>query len=151
AEQAVPDLRRKLKDPEISVRRSAATALGRMGDAARPATPALLAAQQDAVGEVAQAARAALVRLGVTVVPELLDGLKKDDPIKGCAAATIIQIGEATVPALVKALRAEEAPLRAGAIETLRQIKPVKRDELVPDIVDLFKDSSPVVRLQAAR
>ena len=90
-----PDVRNGLADADRSVRRRAALAAGRIGDAA--VVPALLPLLQDAEVEVRQMAAFAFGLLGdTTPIDALVAALKDPEPVvRGRAAEALGQIGDA--------------------------------------------------------
>src|SRR5207245_1911972 len=90
-----PDVRNGLADADRSVRRRAALAAGRIGDAA--VVPALLPRHQDAEVEVRQMAAFAFGLLGdTTPIDALVAALKDPEPVvRGRAAEALGQIGDA--------------------------------------------------------
>jgi HEAT repeat protein len=109
ASAAVPELARGLADPEEWVRRNAAEALGKMGDAATPAVPALLDTLSDAYEPAREQARGALWRLGDPAIRILVERFREsaDRTIFGSALASG---GRDALPYLVPLLSAPDAP-----------------------------------------
>ncbi len=96
---AVQALAESLADADPRVRFMAAAALGRIGPAAEPAVPDLLAALDDeaAGNEAAES----LVRIGKAAVPALLEMMNTgDDKVRAQAATTLTRIGAGQKPML---------------------------------------------------
>ena len=106
ARQAVPDLRRAMKQEDRAVRWHAATALGMIGPSAKAAAPDLVAVLQDPKDYlfVRKMAAQALGRIG--------------------------PVNDDIVPALIKALRDQD--LRYDAIWALGRIGPAAKDAVAP-------------------
>lgn len=118
-------------------RRNAAQALGRMGEQAVPAIPALIRSLGDrarlavrsARGEtspdsVAEAAMLALASLGAPAVEPLVDALQHDNPgVRIMAAEALGRIRDPrAVEPLIQILEREEDPLvQAAAVDALRK------------------------------
>ena len=113
-----------LRDPDATVRRAAARALGRGHD--RNVARALFAALADPREAVRWAAAQALDRIGATAedVPRLEATLRSDDPyVRSFAAFTLGRLGASAaapaVPALIEAYRQEEKEGRGAAVVAL--------------------------------
>jgi HEAT repeat protein/lysophospholipase L1-like esterase len=121
----------RLGFPEPAERAAAALQLGRRGVQARPAVPALIAALDDADGQVRWRAGEALAAMGAPA-EDCLEGLaaivaRGDAPGRGEAAAALGRLGPAAAPAvavLAEALRDNRADVRARAALALGSIGP---------------------------
>src|SRR5712691_10184949 len=106
-----PDVRNGLADGDRSLRRRAALAAGRIGDAA--VVPALLPLLQDGEVEVRQMAAFAFGLVGdATAVDALVAALKDPEPVvRGRAAEALGQIGDArAAPAIAQMVVAALPP-----------------------------------------
>jgi LysM repeat protein len=117
-------------------RRNAALALGRMGERAAPAIPALIRSLgdrarltvhgpegKDSPASVAEAAMMALANLGPPAVEPLVDALKNDNPgVRMTAAEALGRIEDARgVEGLIELLESDPDPLvQAVAVDALR-------------------------------
>ena len=108
-----------LKDKKVKVRAEAARLLTGMGEAARPAVPALIDALEDSDAKVRYRA---LIALG-----NLWSGLESGPEI------------EAAVPAIVKLLKDKDEYTRRRAIHVLRKIGPGARNAL-PALKQIMND-----------
>jgi len=92
---ALPDLVRSLKLRDPAARARAATALGRMGPAAKEAVPGLAAALKDRDLSVRAAAAYALGRIGPEAKPALpaLEAAAREKPLREIATGAIEAIG----------------------------------------------------------
>jgi HEAT repeat protein len=145
---AVPGLLRALGDAETDVRKAAAEALGKIGDAT--AVPGLLHALRDAESWVRQAAAKALVQIGdATAVPGLLHVLRDAERwVREAAAKALVQIGDATaVPGLLHALRNAAWWVRQAAAAALGEIGDAAA---VPGLLAALGDAEANVRQAAA-
>lgn len=109
-------LKMELRDPSVEVRLNAAEALARMGEEARPAAVALVAACGDVDSEVRDWATAALEGMGPPSsdnLKPLIDLLHIDNPLVAYWAATLLgRLEDAAadaVDALVKSMRESTA------------------------------------------
>jgi HEAT repeat protein len=112
APAAVPGLARGLADPEDWVRRGCARALGKIGDAALPATPALLGALADAAAR--EEASGSIWRLGDPAVRALVERFRATDDRTALAAALAAGKRDA-IPYVVPLLEQQDAPWLADA------------------------------------
>jgi HEAT repeat protein/lysophospholipase L1-like esterase len=153
---AVPALSAALLSPDESVRREAARALGRLGDAADPARPALHRALGDPRASVRWAAAGALFELGgrASELPLLTRALASDDPfVRGYGAFTLGELGPAArdaVPALAEALRHPDGYTRGGAVAALAKLGPLAA-EAVPALLEGLRSPDADRRFKAAR
>ncbi|MEO8350434.1 MAG: HEAT repeat domain-containing protein, partial [Chthoniobacteraceae bacterium] len=128
----VPKLIADLKSQDVNTRRDAATKLGQMGPAARPAVTALVENLTDRDKQAWSNAMGALALIGpgaVEAIPaltECLDGSASDgrggrdgEQMTFRAAYALSQIGKPAVPALIKILENGDNNSRAGAAMAL--------------------------------
>jgi HEAT repeat protein len=125
----LPELVKRLKDPDSAVRYWAATGCVVLGEQARSAADALAAALADPSGDVRIAAAEALFGLGTTdkAIPVLREALADKNPRVALHAVNVIQcLGEkaaALLPAVERAMKdsGDNYVNRAGAhvLETL--------------------------------
>src|SRR5262249_1094965 len=156
----------ELRDGKPQVRRSAAFALGKLGDDAYLALPALkraLAADKDAgVREMAAVALGDIVtelRAGPQAWDDLGGTLERalgedDDPrVRRAAAYALGAFGPRASPAcsaLQKALRHDEPAVRQNAAWALGRIGLDVAEPAVADLCELLKDKDVLVRRDAA-
>ena len=147
----VPAIAAMLADPQPGVAERAALALGRFGESARSAIPALVkgASRNDAVSA---AFVAALTEIGRAAVPELLKQIENAPPAslnRGHWAIRLLAgIGAAGLPELEKALASPIASVRVAALGTLNELGEQSR-ETRPEVSKLMGDSDPFVRATA--
>jgi hypothetical protein len=117
----------ELDDETEIIRWEAAKALGKTGEAARDAVPALAATlqgRQDAI--VRRSAAEALGRIGAAAgegVPALIAALKDADrAVAGASEEALLRIGRGAVPALVEAVKDDDAAVRAKAAEIVTKM-----------------------------
>ncbi len=123
AADAVPDLKKALRDGRPAVRLQSARALGKIGaDAA------------DAVSDLAA----------------LLGDVKQPKPVPEEAAAALSKIGEAAGPALLTALDDRNKNVRLLAIMALSRVRPLP-DKVVGSLAQRLEDDESEVRGWAAR
>jgi len=166
AEGAVPDLIQALQDQDDSARRTAAVALGKVGESAKDAVPALIQALQDedsgvrgnaawALGEIGEGIPDA-IKAAVDAVPALIQALQDQNGwVRGNSASALVSIGtpdaikaaNRAVPALIHALQDKETMVRASAAEALGQIGSVGA---VPALIQTLKDQEEDVRYYTA-
>jgi HEAT repeat protein len=146
---AVPVLIQRLEDTDSNVRSAACTALGLIGDTA--AIPALRVH-----AEIMEEAQQALAKLGGTsmALQEAVRMLAEQSQWGVlCRALTsdqvrdaIVQLGSSAVPALIDALRDDDTEIRQAACTALGQI----RDKApVPSLIEHLKDTNRDVRKAA--
>lgn len=152
-EPGVQDLVGALKDRSHIVRGAAATALGRLGDAARPAVPHLKAALDENRIDSRVAAVEALWKItgdADDVVARLTAEVAgEDEPEK--AADLLAQFGPAAKPAipkLIESLESENPFIRMNVASGLGRLGPLATDA-IPALKKLKNDPNPFVR-QAA-
>src|SRR5690606_26045519 len=98
AKEAVPALRKALRDSDAYVRRFSAEALGAIGPAAKEAVPDLALAMNDGKKVVALAAVESLGRIGQPAIAALTGAVKdagKDPEVRRKAALGLGRIGPA--------------------------------------------------------
>jgi HEAT repeat protein len=157
--------RKNLNDPDASVRRSAAYALGRLGESARDDVTALARLLRDgddqvrdmaasALGDIARALKGGSVGAWIQSGGMLVKVLK-DDPserVRRSAAYALgafgAQASEATKD-LIKALTDDKASVRQNAAWALGQIRG-QGAEAVPNLCALLRDKDSLVRRDAA-
>lgn len=119
-EPAVPPLIQLLRDEDRRVRGIAADTLERMGVAAEPAIPALMAAAND---------------------PELRKN-RYNDVNKPMDA--LIKLGQSAVPSLVQSLKSTDEDIRLQAVEALLLMGP-EAEAAAPDLVQLLVHQPDVI------
>ncbi len=131
------------------VREDAVRGLGRMGSAARPVTPEIVARLDDRSRRVRVVAVDALGRIGPaeTVVPAILDAVREDRSLASAARDAMTTLGALAVPALLDALDDDSRDLAAEAAEWLVAIGTPSRDA----ILNRRPFEDPRARIQAAR
>lgn len=151
---AVPHLAAALQDSDSGVRWHAAAALMQLGRGASEASPALLAAMEDAQWTVRNAAGRALEEVAVkSDVPALAHALQ--DPSSETryhVARTLARVGPGAapaVPALIEALADGDGEVRVEAAWALAAIGPRARDAL-PALIGALQDKNAQVRRSAA-
>lgn len=155
--ETAASLTQALSDPEPSVRKTAAQALGKVGAAGDAAGP-LLKALDDKDGEVRGAAASALGQLQPSdpaVVPALHALAKSDGylPARLAAVAALGRFGDrakAAIPTLIDALQESDSPLGSPhefAVVTLKAIGP----ETLPALTEAFGRKEPRTRIGALK
>lgn len=157
--QRIRRLISNLKVPDAEDRRHAAETLGRMGQAAREAVPALVeAVRNDSDAGMRKSAASALGQMGEAAreaIPLLIDALKdSDSEMRAQAAEALGNLGEVAreaVPALLEVLRKDSnANVLATCGRALGHMGEAAR-EAVPALVELLrKDSNAGRRRMAA-
>ena len=147
----VPALAEALKDPDDSVRRSAAIALSRIGSAGQIALPFLIMALEDSNPPMQFLAAEAIINIGPSqkaAVPAYIKALSHEDRfVRKNAAFAIGRFGpdaKSGIPALCKAVNDEDKGVRTGATSSLGKIGPDPRS--VKALVSAMKDESPQIR-----
>lgn len=139
----------------LASRVDAAEALGKGGQAASEAVPALLKAlKEDREPAVRHHAAWALGKIKVPadkIVPGLVDALKDDDwAVRHNSAMSLEWIGLEAAPAL-KAAASDSSPVKsAGALLTLINVQPSQGAEMMPRILELLKSDNPGVKRTVA-
>lgn len=123
---AVSPLERALSDSNFFVRRRAAELLGKLGPAARHATPALASLSLDPNADVHEAAANALIQIregSVSAVAALLLG--SDEQYRRPIVNLLGRLGPDAAPVLLERLRKDASPyIRTAAAEALVQAAP---------------------------
>ncbi|MEH1823090.1 MAG: HEAT repeat domain-containing protein, partial [Nostoc sp.] len=150
----VPDILNILKDEKVpaNVRRSAASALGNLGDTAAKYVPDILNILKDekVPANVRRSAASALGNLGdaaAKYVPDILNFLKDekvDAYVRSRAASALGNLGDAAakyVPDILNILKDEklDVNVRSGAAEALGNFGDAAA-KYVPDILNFLKD-----------
>jgi HEAT repeat protein len=144
-----------LKSADGLVRANAVEALGKIGDDAEAAVPAIAGLLKDPVTDVRQAAAAALVRgpNPIHAAPALSAALKDPDAdVRLMATQALTRLrnaAEIAVPDLVLALRDTNKDVRAAAVVTLA-VAGCGGEGTVSAITSLLKDARTSVRQAAA-
>lgn len=148
--------RAALQREEPGFRRYGAEGLGELRAAAAPAIPDLVAALDDEVYDVYEAARDALERIGVAALPALTELLRRDDvDLRRFAAEAIGRQGKAADQQVDDLLRvandnSDDAKTRAIAIASLGRIGLPAR-AAVPDLMPLLEHGDASMRLEVVR
>jgi HEAT repeat protein len=135
---------------EVTLRKTAALALGWCGETDPDVAPALLgAALKEKDEDVRQAAEASLRRLGLSheKAVQLCARQLRDSAI---AEATLKESGPLAVPCLREALAADEPEMREKAVRALGSLGEVAVDA-VGDLTAVLRDSNLDVRLATAK
>lgn len=146
AKTAVPAVTALLKDPAQAER--AAYVLGRFGEDAKDAIPALLdlVLKSDAPPT---AFLDALAQIGPPAVPALLAQVEKLAPSMitrdHWALKVLKNIGTSALPELREALKSPNTSVRLAALGTIAELGPEAR-EARPDILKLGNDADPLIR-----
>jgi HEAT repeat protein len=155
AKDALPELTKLLKDPNLPVRVKAATALFRIDrQQGKNAVPALC----DGVKQGNSTERIQAIQLLGQIGPDakdacttLLETLNETDGnLRNTASFALNQIGEAAVPPLKDALKHKEAAMRQVAAETLGRMGPKAKDAS-DALKDRLKDDDGLTRVKAAQ
>jgi HEAT repeat protein len=138
-----------LKDSNPAVRERAARALGRFGEEAAPALPALMEATRTAGG--APAFADALAQTGPMALPLLLKALEAGNPDESAWILRALRgFGAPAVPKLSEALKHDKPAIRAAAVSTLGAMGRDAADAVGP-LFSLAEDPSPEVQAAALR
>lgn len=155
------DLIRALRGDKPQMRRNAARALGRLGQVAQHAMPALLLASGDrhwdvraeAVWAIGKVARQNEAVDAVSVLTTALDD--PSDRVRWSAAWSLARIGpaaEAAVPALIERLKDPSQKIRASAVSALTRVaSQSSHDAILPALVRLKDDDNNLVRERVAK
>jgi|GEM_PF-5196780 len=136
-----------------------AAVLGKIGPEANAAAPALVkqlmwSDESDEYGDEPRT-RTALMHVGPTVLPALVEGLAKFSDDDDHCVRILEVIGQfagkadSVVGSLVHFCRDERREVRAAAAQTLGQIRG-SPEIVVPELLRLLKDDRPLVRERAA-
>ncbi len=133
------------------VRAESASLLGRLGDEAVPAGPALVRAAQTQEVTVREAALRALVLIQPPEAPAaFLAALQEDHPdlrmIASAAWHNATVVPPEAAPGLLEALNDPESQVRANVAFAIGRLNPLPEEALAPLMAGLH-DSSPEVRL----
>ncbi|HXG58853.1 MAG TPA: HEAT repeat domain-containing protein [Thermoanaerobaculia bacterium] len=148
ATESVPALATALeKDSSEAVRANAAASLWNLGEASRPAIPALTKALDDPSGSVVGNAAGALLKLG-TPKSRLVPAYRRLLTFTDCAdrvialrvLATEVPPGELFEHAWECAHASEESDDRGDALEALRKIVGRRDKTLAPRILEILKN-----------
>jgi HEAT repeat protein len=114
----------KLKDADPKVRQKALAALGKMGDKAKSAMPAILGTLDDKTTWVFTKAIMVINEIGPdeTVIKPLTPFLAKFPDIRSLAVDVFVTLGDKGVPGLIEALKDETTA--EGACEALLKLGP---------------------------
>jgi HEAT repeat protein len=136
-----------LTSSEPQFRVAAARALGHLGSG--DDAPAIAELLSDGAAQVREAAAGALLRIGESSLPYLLQHLQRGEPDSiDLVRQTLVAFGQAAVDPLTGLLPAADATARCRAIETLCEIG----DPLpAPEVLDYLSDPADDVRIAAAR
>ena len=112
----------KFKDANPRVRQQALSALGKMGDKAKPALPQILEMTNDKTTWVMTRSLMVIADIGPdeTAIPSILPFLAKDREFRDLADTIFVKLGVKAVPALVGALKDDTTA--EGACEALAAI-----------------------------
>ena len=155
-DQTIPSLTTALaKDGSPVVRRSAAFALGCLGNNAISALPNLETAMKDESALVRQSAAWALAKLGAKAVPALKGALHDTDSLVKRDAATSMEPLEAEVlrpllPDLAQLCREENSDVRRAALGVLIKLVTPQDVKYIREVSMCLKDSDEEVRNYAA-
>ena len=152
--KSVPHLIPRLASDTVSVKRSAALAVGRIGAAAEAAVPslrALLEADASATRNVAIYALTAIGPASAPAMPALTKLLRHEDfHTQYWSCRAIAAIGEPAalpaVPALLELLSSGNPSVKRNAAQTLGQIGSAAGESVVPALVELMDDKLQPVR-----
>jgi HEAT repeat protein len=160
---AVPALEKALSDSDWDVRRDAPEALAKIaGKAAVPALgKALAAAEETDTNENEYVRRAIVEALGTigddpaSVVPVLIKALADKRPVvRLIAVRTLASFGataEAALPRVTELLQDPDGSVREEAADRLDSFGPKAGKAAIPALIKALRDSSWLVRWQAAR
>jgi HEAT repeat protein len=147
----VPTLVAALDEPSAAVREVAASALGRLGEAARPAVPPLIGRFADRDAGVRERAAEAVGRIGpdAAATPALVTALNhRDAAVRRVAVAALVQRSPIS-DAVRGALDDPDPAVRLTAAEGLVRADPPFRPALVA-LVDELSGRDPTARTRAA-
>lgn len=150
AQEAVPQLARALRDPNVLLSSMAGTALGEMGPAA---VPELIKALEEGDYNVRANACAALQKLGpnaIAAAPRLVEYLELESgPSLPLASYTLSRIGPGALPALIPAFSHTNWVTRRWAVYAVAFMNPAPAE--LDAVYTLTRDLHPQVRLMAVQ
>jgi HEAT repeat protein len=149
---------RLLRAPAPRLRRTAVEVLELLGDAARPALPAIADALADPDRFVRWGAARAIAYIGPREAPFAVEALGRllcddDDNIRLQAAVTLEAMGpiaQGALPALLKAITTGDAETRVAAIYVLVTMGAQPAAPAVPGLIESLTSTDPRVRRAAA-
>ncbi|MGC9453878.1 MAG: HEAT repeat domain-containing protein [Phycisphaerae bacterium] len=146
---AVEPLTGLLDDIRLDVRKTAAEALGRIGDARAVGALARVLGRRDADGELRRLCAAAMGSIAdPAAVPALDDAMRSDDEELAFAAAyALAQIGDPALDALLAGLDAEHGHTKRAAATALGGLASDRAREAMRGLLDA---PDPILRLSAA-
>lgn len=151
AKEAVPALVEILKDNDKEVRYYAAESLGEMRSPV--VVPDLVKTVADSDYQVSESAVHALRNIGTAAVPDLIQLLKTDDPLrKANIARTLGQIkppAKEAIPALLEALNDRNSDVKMAVLFALGEIGS-DREDIITAILGVFKEGDSLVKSHAA-
>jgi HEAT repeat protein len=150
---AIPTLLRCLDDTDHNIRREAAVSLGRQGEAAEIAQPALFDLMMgDSDPGVRDAAGFALSQTGPQALPTLVEILEAEDSELRRRAAQVIgqfgRRGKSAAPALLRLWEAPEEEVRLAALEATWKTTGMGT-VIAPRIAELLTSKERNIRRQA--
>ncbi|CAD5968990.1 HEAT repeat domain-containing protein [Planktothrix agardhii] len=153
----IEELIQQLSDSDDWVRRYAAEALGKLGNASETVIEALLKALSDSDDEVRRNAASALGKLGngsEIIIESLLNALSdSDDEVRRNAASALGKLGngsEIIIESLLNALSDSDDSVRGNAARALGNLG--KGSEIIIEsLLNALSDSDDSVRRNAAR
>jgi HEAT repeat protein len=150
AAEAVPALIQQLSAKSPTIRAHAAFALGRIGNAAKPAAAALTTLAKDEDQNVRRQAVQAItaIRPGPQVMIPLMISLLEDSDhgVQVRILRAVAEAGEPAVPGLIEGLKNDRAKYWACLV--LREIGPPAK-AAVPALIAALEDKRPEVRREA--
>ena len=155
-ETVIDKLIQQLSDSDDWVRRNAAEALGKLGNASETVIEALLNALSDRNNEVRRLAAGALGKLGnasETVIEALLNALSdRNNEVRRLAAGALGKLGNASetvIEALLNALSDSDYGVRQNAAEALGKLGNAS-ETVIEALLNALSDSDDWVRQNAA-
>jgi HEAT repeat protein len=151
AAKAVPALTRILgSDAGDEAHTAVARTLERIGPAAEPAAPRLIALAAASKPPLSYRCRDALAAIGGTTTFPLLERLANDPAARGWAPEVLWELGAEAVPAVMSALRGGDAGLELAAVEALGCVGATDAEAAVPALVARLSHEKGGVRRAAA-